>query len=391
MDAYAEFQRITRLVPINAGAVDWEALSSTALSPYLDAMEDTAQDPAYHAEGSVLAHTRAVCEALLGIEEYWKETERGRTVLFLAALLHDIGKIRCTTAVDGRIRSPHHASVGALMARELLWRVLGLCGTQERQQMREAICMLIRYHSFPPYAIRSEDPARSLLRIAANGELADDFNIRRLCILERADVLGRICADRNETLERVELCALLSEEAGCADAPYLFADDFSKRAYFKGKTAWKDQALYNDAWGEVTLLSGLPGTGKDTWIREHAASLPMLSLDRIRRELDVLPTENQGRVIALGYERARELLRRRQPFVWNATNITAQTRGGLISLFEEYGASVRTVFLETEWQEQLRRNAEREAEVPTLAIERMLAKLKLPERSESEQVLWLTV
>ena len=96
-------------------------------------------------------------------------------------------------------------------------------------------------------------------------------------------------------------------------------------------------------------------------------------------------------MIAAGYEAAKELLRKKQPFIWNATNITSKMRGALISLFEDYGASVKTVFLETEWEEQLRRNAEREACVPVSAIERMLGKLELPERFESERVVWETV
>jgi predicted kinase len=84
-------------------------------------------------------------------------------------------------------------------------------------------------------------------------------------------------------------------------------------------------------------------------------------------------------------------LRKKQPFIWNATNITPQTRGTQISLFEEYGASVKTAFMETDWDEQLRRNEKRDAYVPTQAIENMLSKLVLPERHESENVLWQIV
>ena len=84
--------------------------------------------------------------------------------------------------------------------------------------------------------------------------------------------------------------------------------------------------------------------------------------------------------MAIAHERAREYLRKKQPFVWNATNITAQTRNMQISLFEGYGASVETVFLETAWNEQMLRNQSREAEVSVMVIEKMLSKLTLPER-----------
>ena len=82
-------------------------------------------------------------------------------------------------------------------------------------------------------------------------------------------------------------------------------------------------------------------------------------------------------------------MRKAQPFVWNATNISTQIRQKQISLFERYGAGVRTIFLETEWEEGLRRNREREAVVPQSEIEKMLSKLELPERYESENVEWL--
>ena len=111
-------------------------------------------------------------------------------------------------------------------------------------------------------------------------------------------------------------------------------------------------------------------------------------MDEIRKRLKVSPTDNQGAVVARAHEQAKEYLRKKQPFVWNATSITAQLRSKQISLFEQYGASVKTAFLETDWEEELIRNANREAKVPKEVIEKMLSKLELPERFESEKVVW---
>ena len=391
MNERREFEKLSLLFPTHSDNIDWGSLEKTILSSLLLKMKDTPQNPEYHAEGDVLTHTKMVCEALVKLPEYRASNEKDKEILFLAALLHDIGKARCTVIENGKIRSPHHAAVGANMARELFFRELGLSGDYESCQLREAVCTLIRYHSFPPYAVSDKIPEYKMLKIAAQGELATGFSISKLCMLEKADVLGRACSDGAETLEKIELCRMLSEEIGCDNAPYPFADDFSKRAYFRKKTNWRDQSLYNDSWGEVIMMSGLPGTGKDTWIAKNCPDLPMISLDEIRAELKILPTDNQGRVIALAHERAREYLRRRQPFVWNATSITSQIRAMQISLFEEYGASVKTVFLETSWNEELRRNSERKREVPEAAIERMLSKLEPPERHESENVVWESV
>ena len=381
-------EKILRLIPLSGENIAWNDFENTGLRPIFSAMACTEQNPEYHGEIDVFSHTKAVCEALVRDGEYQKGSEREKTVLFLAALFHDIGKIKCTVLEDGVYRSPNHAKTGSVMTREILWRDFGLCGSRDAQQIREAVCQLIRYHSYPPFAMNDANSERKLLRMAANGELTKDFSVSALCALERADIIGRISKDTEESLEKIAYCKMLAEEAGCAEKPFPFADDFSKRAYFKEKTEWKNQAMFNDAWGEVILLSGLPGTGKDTWIAKNHPELPVVSLDEIRKKLGISPTEKQGAVVAAGYEEARSYLRKQQPFIWNATNITAQVRTAQISLFEQYGAAVKTVFLETEWEEELRRNAERKAKVPVSAIERMLSKLEMPERFESESVVW---
>ena len=140
-------------------------------------------------------------------------------------------------------------------------------------------------------------------------------------------------------------------------------------------------------------MCGLPGTGKDTWIREHYPGLPVVSLDEIRREMKISPAESQGPVAAEARERARAYLRARQPFVWNVTSLTPELRRKNMELFEAYKASVRIVFLETGWKEGLRRNRERghadsSQTVPEGSIVRVLEKLTPPERQEAQQVEW---
>ena len=59
-----------------------------------------------------------------------------------------------------------------------------------------------------------------------------------------------------------------------------------------------------------------------------------------------------------------------------------------VSLFERYGASVRIIYLETDWETQRERNCSREAQVPQEAIERMLAKLVPSTPEEAKCVEW---
>jgi len=369
--------------------IDWQHIKNTILDGFRRRLEATPQPTHWHDEGNTFVHTQMVLKSLESIPEYQSLPELQRNILYVASQLHDIGKIPATKEIMGNIEAPHHAPVGCQMAREVLWLDYGLCGSRELQQVREAICLLIRHHSFPPHAIDAKDAALRLHRIAANGLLVPVFSIKLLCILAKADMLGRICDDQKEMLDHISLCEELAREEECFDGCYPFPSDYTRRAYLNGRDVWKSQDLHDDTWGEVILMSGLPGVGKDTWIQRNIPDLPMISLDEIRKELKYSPTHNQGKVANLARERAKELLRRHQPFVWNATNLTAQMRESLVSLFETYHARVRIVYLETDWQTQLARNVSREDAVPTNVLRDMLGKLTLPEAYEATIVEWI--
>ncbi len=375
-------------------APDWEtdltALSGTPIACLLAAMERTPQNPLWHGEGDVLAHTKLVLRELSGDERYRRADERKRLILFAAALLHDIGKTRCTRLDNGVPISPYHSKTGAVMARELLWRDLGLCGDKSSRSFREAVCFLIRCHSLPPHIIDDNDCERSLVRAAAHGELAPEFTLEMLDILTSADIKGRVCDTLKSSLEALDFCFSLARETGVYNAPMIFPSPYSELMYLDGKIPLNTE-LYDSSWGEVVIMSGLPGTGKDTWIKESLSGMPVISPDNIRRRLGVSPTDPQGAVFAEAREQAKELLRRRQPFVWNATNITAATRARLAALVSGYGAATRIVFLETPWETELSRNRARPDNVPESAIETMLGKLEIPERHEARTVEWLCV
>lgn len=368
--------------------IDWEGIENSNISLFIEKMKQTMQNPAWHGEGDVWTHTKMACEELVQNFEFRNMERRKQQELFLAMLLHDIGKIPCTKWEDEKWTSPNHTSVGSKMAREFLWKECGFCGTKELQNFRETVCNLIRYHSVPMHILEQKNPEWRLQKIMANGELAEDFSMEMLGILVESDVKGRIVATKEESLELLQLCIEMAKEAKCYQYQKLFPDSFSEYAYLSGRNIQVGQQLYNDTWGEVILLSGLPGTGKDTWIRENCSELPMISLDEIRKEMKILPTDNQGAVVQEARERAKEYLRKQIPFVWNATNLTPQIRQKQCSLFEDYHASVKIVFLETDWEEQMKRNCGRKAVVPEKVIREMLKNLVLPERFEAQEVKW---
>ena len=370
--------------------MDWRGIED-ALSSFVIPMSRTQQNPAFHREGDVWTHTKMVCQELVNLDSFRNLPQKQQEIVFLAGLLHDIGKITNTRWEDGRWSSPNHALPGSKMARQFLWQDMGLCGTPEKQQFRETVCNLIRYHSFPPHAIDDPEGKRKLLAMAANGQSCPSFAAELLCLLSQADARGRECHDKAHMLEQIDLCRELAKENGCYDGPYPFPSDHTQFSYLNGKDIAPEVALYDDTWGEVILMSGLPGTGKDTWIRENCPDIPMISLDEIRKEMKISPTDNQSKVVEIARERARELLRKKQPFVWNATNLSPIVRKKQIKMFTQYHASTRIVYMETDWLEQIRRNENRVDAVPECAICHMMEDLILPEVLEATVVEWICV
>lgn len=108
------------------------------------------------------------------MEAFRALNKRERRILFLAALLHDVGKIYATSYSNGMYHASSHDWRGAGMVRGLLWR-MGLCGTAEKQDFRETVCALVHWHTVSA-GIMEEENGESLLRsVASVGNLAPGF------------------------------------------------------------------------------------------------------------------------------------------------------------------------------------------------------------------------
>ena len=367
----------------------FEKVSEIALKHFGEELKVCQQSKTYHAEGSVYNHTVMVLDELRKLKEYKQYDSFGQCILETAAVLHDVGKIKATVFTDGDWHSPKHSSIGCNASRRYLWSI-GFCGGEVETMFREAVCMLVKHHSVPPAVERMEDPVLQLIRIASNGIQVPVFNVKMLCVLAKADVLGRHCkkSDKDYMLENIEFCQMLAENEGCYTTPYQFKSSNVRRKYLNGNCIWAGQELYDESWGEVVLMSGLPGTGKDTWISKHLNNIPMIRLDVIRSEKKISPRANQGEVVSAAKELAKEYMRKKTPFVWNATNITQHLRKELVEFFESYKARVRIVYLESTWGEILRKNISRGDAVPVAAIEGMLKKTVPPYAYEADNVEW---
>lgn len=355
---------------------DWASLKQQF--SWVNEMDSVLQDPRHHAEGNVGIHTQMVLNELENLEEFKTLDEQEKEVLWVAALMHDIEK-RSTTVIetDGRITSKNHAKYGELSARRILY-----CDIPTPFKIREQVAKLVRYHGFPLWIFEKPNPIKSLFQISL------EVNTKWLSMLAKADVLGRICQDQADLMYRIELFKEMCLENDCWGKPKRFASNLSRFEYFQKEDRSIDYVPYEDFNTEVIMLSGLPGTGKDTYLKAFLSDYKVVSLDDFRRELKVSPTDTKanGKVVQLAKESSKAFLRNRIPFVWNATNLTQQLRSQLIDLFVAYRAKVKIIYLEVPFATQQKQNKNREYAVPDVAIHRMISKLEIPQMWEAHEV-----
>jgi predicted kinase len=372
------FEAIRALCPAEGGAGhDWAACCE--VFPRLHALETTPQSPRYHAEGNVGIHTRMVLDALLDCAHFQAATGDRRVTLFLAALLHDLCKPE-TTVVDpvtGEIGQPGHSRRGAVDVRALLWRA------GAPFELREAVCRIIAAHQVPFFAFdsrRGETPEFIARRLSWGLTLSD------LVCVARADMRGRVCVDQQARLDDIALFEQLAREDGCWDGPRAAASAHTRLMYARGAAVHLDTPLFQPPGSQVTVLGGLPASGKDTWVARHAGELEVVSFDDAKAELGLKHGENDGLAAHRAVDKAKALLRRHEPFVWNATHLSEQMRAKTLDLLLAYDANVRLVYLEVPCETLFKRNAARDTTLKQKDLERMLHRWELPLPWEAHEV-----
>ncbi|GEP97985.1 AAA family ATPase [Chitinophaga cymbidii] len=341
-------------------------------------MRGIPQDPVHHAEGNVDVHTRMVLAALEQDRFYQSLSPQDRETLWAAALLHDVEKRSTTvTEPDGRITSAGHARKGAQTARGILYR-----DVPAPFPIREQIYGLVKHHSLPLWLLERRDPLKTAILASL------EVNTEWLALLARSDVLGRTCHDQADLLYRIDCFSEFCKEHGCWGTPRPFASGQARLHYVQKEDGYPDYVPFDVPAATVILMSGLPGAGKDTFVRKNFPDLPVISLDDIRQERGTPATDKtgNGQAIQAAKEKARELLRQKKSFVWNATNTTRQMRSQLISLFLDYKAEVKIVYVEVPYAQLLHQNKNRETAVPASALEKLVRKLEVPAIWEAQTV-----
>lgn len=376
------FQRMIDAVPVDNATFSWEAV--TDIFPFIGDLDQSSQDPIHHQEGSVGAHTRMVISELLKDPEFQGLDGRNQFKLFWTAVFHDSGKPGTREeAADGRITNIGHSKLGSMIAREHL-RNSGVPFA-----LREEISNLITLHQWPFHLWETNErrDERQQRRDVIKASLL--ANTDHLLLHARADGKGRVSANGDDIIERVSLTELLFDEHGVRGRPYSFPNDESRVAFFDHEDREPDYPAREDYRCRVTVMCGLPGSGKNHWIAQNRPDMAVVCPDDIRIALGFSATDNQGRVVQEAQEQAKVHLRAGVDFVWNATNVLTETRGKVLRLLRAYNAHIEIIYIEPLPHTLLKQNGDRKSSVPLDAINKMVRKLDPPKPWEAHQTTYV--
>lgn len=364
--------------------------------PLLKRLKETPQDPRWHGEGDVFIHTSLVLKELyMLLDNKPSVTGERRQALILAAFFHDIAKPLCTREAElnqgMRIIAPRHEPKGRS------YLCFPLKDLPLSTSVRRMILALVGEHIYPKRVVRSGEKGGFL-------RLQRTVDMELLWLLELADMKGRICEDRDENLEKMDLFRLYAHEYNCwKEDPYRGWEEYIRdhsgasgalldfimararedreagRIYTPEEALARSYTLQN-GFPEVIFLCGLSGSGKTHYIHSHLPGIPVISLDGIRKELYGKEScqGNSGQVIQAARERLKASLRKKERVAWDATNLKKDLRGKITSIVRDYNGLITFVFIYSSEKEAYQGNKNRERSVPDGILKRQIESFEYP-------------
>ena len=373
---------------------------------WLRALEQTEQDPVWHAEGNVYVHTGMVLDELYKLlsNEAQHIVDGKRQALILAALLHDVGKTVCSSRyqLDGveRIGSPRHAEQGRSY---LAFKLPKL-----KIDFSIILCILnlVGEHHTPKKLVVRNTPESNFYKLARQADT------ELLYWLEIADIKGRICPDPATQLQYLDEFRLFSEEYGVwgksldvrsglmpliTELPAVTQDYIYAHALQQlesGKVNLAVEAIgtsyeHRSNYANLVILCGPSGSGKTSWHTKHFPDYQLISLDDLRLQFngDRESQKNRGQIIQHAKNQLRESLRKKRDVIWDATNLRSDFRSIVSQLGRDYHALVRLVVFINSDKQLYSNNQKRDRCVANSVLQKQLSSYQFPLFSEAHQCL----
>ncbi|MDA8234660.1 MAG: ATP-binding protein [Clostridia bacterium] len=135
----------------------------------------------------------------------------------------------------------------------------------------------------------------------------------------------------------------------------------------------------------LTIMCGLPGSGKSTYARELPGRY--VSTDEIREFVtgDARNIYHDDLVFTMAREMVKQFLKGGEDVVYDATNLTRADRKKAAKWAGD--RPVRVVWVDCPLELALERNRERERQVPEEVIRRMAKRFQIPNEEEGYEII----
>lgn len=382
--------------------------------PLFDLFDKTDQDSLWHSEGNVKIHTNMVMNELLNLNEYAELCDSEKRILIYSALFHDYAKPITTRSIlrDGfeRIIAPKHEVTAASL--------LFFASKPKELSHHEWISVinLVKSHDLLKKSVIHGCHKKYFY----NSLIESDSN-RLLYILEKADVLGRECADKNEQIEIVEMF-----KEFCID--YSLWDKFDMESEInrgvlhikeKRKDITENQAKIifkkhinslirgfsyhideeisksysyfgKEKKSFVTILCGISGSGKTSFTKNNFdKKTKIISLDEIRYQISgsVESQKNNDEVKRIAYNKLKECLQNGDDCVWDATNIRFDFRKKILDMCDSYNGTSRILLFNNQIENVLKLDKKRCRVVGSDVILDQIKRFQIPLNTEADEVV----
>lgn len=347
--------------------------------PEFKILHDSAQSAPFHCEGSVLTHSNMAAQIVLRLmEEEHITKQEDKVALYLATILHDIGKPPTAevSKKHGRITAHGHEFVGIPLANEFLKKYF----SEFQYKQREQVLRLIEHHMEPRNWMNEGTTINKMkmLSLAVNTKL--------LYLLSQADTLGRKANEFKSGMFALELYKQGCQDIGCWKKPYRvpLSTHLDNASYSLARwnilmeDAPEDEDTYKEAIDimhpvkpnfQLMLLVGPPAAGKSTvrkQLEKQYPDLKVISMDDKRKELCGNENDQSKNNKIFGWQEheLRVAMKERKTTLIDATNISRRLRKVLWTIARENGALCSAIYFDIKLETLLERNAAREKRVP---------------------------
>jgi predicted kinase len=358
-------------------------------------LENCQQSLEWHGEGDVLTHTNMVMAETLTQMQNLREGFP-RVALYLAALLHDVGKpdvAKPRSNNRGGFSFHGHEKAGVWRAKEFLKKYF----PEYNYRQRDLILNLVEFHGHPKRMVEDNSHDDRFKRLSL--EVPSNFVYN----LEIADFKGRIANDIPKSLVALDAFKKRCEDLNIFEKGYQIPSSkhltnlqysifrWNILMYHEKEDNQREIdriiKLTDKPLQELTLLVGAPGSGKTTY-RNTLLNSKVINMDdeRIRLCGDVNDMSKNQEVFVNCFKELNKSLRAGENVIWDATSVTRKARKPLIGAARQHGAQVTIILWDLPISVLLERNAERDKKVPDDIVWKYFKELETPASYEYDRL-----